>query len=1800
MYAHALVLLRTVVVLATLTSLTQFASGPAFADPSVLEKPCLNLDPGTYVPEGETVPETHDDAPDGQPNDADGETDPDDDPTCDDQEELEDAGSGGFPPSITPGKQCHTNSVDPTIPNSSTPPASSDLRCIAGYGMKTRGWLYKDCMDMASPAANPRQFRDYRTRPCSTRKSIEMIAQARLIQQINTSAELRANLGLDELQTLHFPAGLGVGVSSDLQWENVLPTPAGWRPDLFAYDSTTDPYPVDPADTPGTISIGEVKVWSNSDAPQVRAQVKKYTDWVDTGTFYDSKTVNFSDYRDGFKYGCGPGADTYYVVPDDGSKTGNNGPVPGVAMVWKASEMPQTLKDQFQVEDIELPSVPAGDQVTLDGESPSACPTSLSFHTPPTPPSGGGGPGESGSACRAEHLAETLEWASHSILEGVATTVVSGVVPGGPIGKSVTHLVVGFIGGVRTVSNVPQPDCDPPPGGWGDPHLVTMDGLGYDIQSVGEFDLVEAEDLNLAVQARFAPWKTNRQVSVIDRIATDVNGFNVELDIDNHVRVDGNPYQIEDGGILYFNGGAALMRDGDDLAIIWPKVDSDRAALRWSHGVVSMRVPEGVETSGLLGDNDGDPTNDLLTREGESADDVDSGYIHGWFAESWRIEQQESRFTYAPGESTETVSDRTFPSNAVQLSDFPADELEDAMATCVDVEEGSARDGCALDILVTGSTQFLDAALEAASAPLSALPLELDDTAPASVDFNTTVPLNFAPKRRSRIDGTNHAVGPLPSGASYSFDLPITANHSGVDFTAEVVVSGSLTHARRRQLQFRLGQVFTDTLTITRAGAVVDEGSVVSIGQGTADDGTPWKRYRYTASLPAAALSLEGEVSSAGWSRYQSDRIGISALGFELRDPRPAPWRTLSIDETVWPDASVEGVNGIISERGERERYRFSLEEPTRVGLTYAGGRDLGYFCGFASLVDLNSKRRLDTCFDTYDPPSGDHVPGVLPAGDYELRVAGTEDIHLPFRYGVTLYSPAEPESFNAVVDDEAVVFAPSDGTGAGILTAPGANDVYHLDVQRPGTLVAEIECIEPLTDCVPFGGLELDSPDGEPDQPTDSTFEVVPGKYALTIGADAGHRQYRLTLRIVPTVVHDLEMGEEVRPDASGLGRLTEAKPVDRFTFSVPEGGATTYLDQLVEYPTWDRKTARPTCRYWDLRDSSGASLNPCMTDGTWLEEGQYSLAVHTRWRMDLPFEYGFLLYTENQITEQQFDLTPNSAPRLTAEESLHIDPEASTGQGKLDNYRSTDTYRFTVDDIGTPVVAVTCGDDAMPVPLSKASCVVGSVSRANDWRTGPAVPGAEYELRISNRDKGARSYSLDITLSPGHPYTVGQTVTADSHGAGSGTLTSGAEIDLYAVTIDTAGDYALSFEHNSDWGVETTLYEAETGEQVPVYFSPGQRTALSDGNYLIAIQSRNQWGYDEFVPETYRMRLRPASTTPPSVALVSDSEGNFAADGGFAGPTLDESHEYTVDISAAGDYALRTSQGSTAYMTSAATDEDSWPEPVEYLTPHRVHLRPGMHTITVYSDDPAALEQEDYHLELRPLPAVNLMPYQVGDRVTSETGAGAGVLADDVDVDRYLFTIPEDADGDGMDLALTVTGLGDPCQMVRVRRNGEDYPVDCSAFAQYFEPGSYQIDVVPMDDTAPDTEYTLSLRAATATPPAQVVVAPDKIASTSSLTGLPTSDGEVHEFVFTISEDDIALAPWLVFEHDEGCVDARLYEPETDEASTELCKTIIRDAQPGTYRLQVVGPQGGGFNYQAYLTDEVDPELWSNPGDI
>ncbi|MGO9957081.1 MAG: hypothetical protein ACLP50_14120 [Solirubrobacteraceae bacterium] len=199
--------------------------------------------------------------------------------------------------------------------------------------------------------------------------------------------------------------------------------------------------------------------------------------------------------------------------------------------------------------------------------------------------------------------------------------------------------------------------------------------------------------------------------------------------------------------MLDFGDGAVLARQANDYFAAWPGQGS-RPLLWVGSGTVRAYVPTGTDIYGLLGRNrDGDPTNDLVTADGvQLPDNMDATTLYGNYADSWRVNADASLFTYAPGQSTATFTDTSFPSSVLTINDLSDSALAAGTVQCANsgVVDGPQFDDCVMDWAETQDPGFVTAAAAQAGQVTQAGAEGVDSSGDVSEDFSgPTVPSNF-------------------------------------------------------------------------------------------------------------------------------------------------------------------------------------------------------------------------------------------------------------------------------------------------------------------------------------------------------------------------------------------------------------------------------------------------------------------------------------------------------------------------------------------------------------------------------------------------------------------------------------------------------------------------------------------------------------------------------------------------------------------------------------------------------------------------------------------------------------------------------------------------------------------------------------------------------------------------------------------------------------------------------------------------------------------------------------------------
>ena len=221
------------------------------------------------------------------------------------------------------------------------------------------------------------------------------------------------------------------------------------------------------------------------------------------------------------------------------------------------------------------------------------------------------------------------------------------------------------VGGAGTLTPPPpRPPCRLPCGViYGDPHLSSFDAALYDFQAVGEFIGAKSTTDDFELQARFVPVPPLLTVSIATAVAMRVAGHRVAFYrtlTGFDTRLDGAPFAVTPNPQA-LPGGGTIGTYGypNEVTVVWPDgslaiVDAVGLYQQYYRFTVELGLAAARLThfAGLLGNADGDKTNDLVTRDGQTQlpyPNPPFNQEYPAYADSWRISQAESLFDYGPG-----------------------------------------------------------------------------------------------------------------------------------------------------------------------------------------------------------------------------------------------------------------------------------------------------------------------------------------------------------------------------------------------------------------------------------------------------------------------------------------------------------------------------------------------------------------------------------------------------------------------------------------------------------------------------------------------------------------------------------------------------------------------------------------------------------------------------------------------------------------------------------------------------------------------------------------------------------------------------------------------------------------------------------------------------------------------------------------------------------------------------------------------------------------------------------------------
>ena len=278
----------------------------------------------------------------------------------------------------------------------------------------------------------------------------------------------------------------------------------------------------------------------------------------------------------------------------------------------------------------------------------------------------------------------------------------------------------------------PPPSCQSNCGNSnGDPHLRTINRYRYNFQGAGEFELLKTPDSSIDIQARQEPYGSDFFVGVSTNtaVAAGVNGHKVSVyatDGGLIAHVDGQA--VDPGTAPDLGSGAALKRTDNGLEIDFPDgtVLWTLSVGHWGiNAVIQPSAALSADGIGLLGPiTPGgiglpalpDGTQLPAAPNAEARDKT----MYGQFADAWRVTVATSLFDYDAGKSTETYTDRNFPSDAdrheldAALASPDPTQHAAAESACSGITDPDLKDECEYDVYATGDFGFRPAVCRSA------------------------------------------------------------------------------------------------------------------------------------------------------------------------------------------------------------------------------------------------------------------------------------------------------------------------------------------------------------------------------------------------------------------------------------------------------------------------------------------------------------------------------------------------------------------------------------------------------------------------------------------------------------------------------------------------------------------------------------------------------------------------------------------------------------------------------------------------------------------------------------------------------------------------------------------------------------------------------------------------------------------------------------------------------------------------------------------------------------------------------
>ncbi|XP_077592962.1 sushi domain-containing protein 2 [Stigmatopora nigra] len=242
---------------------------------------------------------------------------------------------------------------------------------------------------------------------------------------------------------------------------------------------------------------------------------------------------------------------------------------------------------------------------------------------------------------------------------------------------------------------------------FGDPHLITLDGVRYSFNGKGEYVLLTSPGRRLSVQGRTEPVRPSAKACVLSSVAArEASSDVLEVRL-----VDGELQVLRNQERLPFSEQSWMDLDGvfvfspcaANVTLMFPSGAGVEARLRRGTLTATVLLPEEFRnaTRGLLGNWNGEGGDDLVPAQGGEAVDPGDAQAVFRFAASWAVSNTSTLFTYDSKYLLDNYSNSTkHDPNFIPAFSIPDDPSDPLYNLTQDICAGNASQFCRYDILV--------------------------------------------------------------------------------------------------------------------------------------------------------------------------------------------------------------------------------------------------------------------------------------------------------------------------------------------------------------------------------------------------------------------------------------------------------------------------------------------------------------------------------------------------------------------------------------------------------------------------------------------------------------------------------------------------------------------------------------------------------------------------------------------------------------------------------------------------------------------------------------------------------------------------------------------------------------------------------------------------------------------------------------------------------------------------------------------------------------------------------------------